>query len=93
MKAADKINWQKKAVNPDKVLEKIEPGMSIFLGTGVAEPRTLVKALQASEEVNLQDLELIQLVSLGDAISIALMEKKGFRHIYAKAPDKNSKTA
>jgi len=32
----------KKIVLPSKVLEIIEPGMSIFIGTGAAEPRTLV---------------------------------------------------
>ncbi len=61
--------WEKKIVTPDQVLEKIKPGMNIFLGTGSAEPRTLVKALTSSEAYNLQDLELLQLVSVGDAIS------------------------
>jgi len=63
------VDWEKKIVSPDEVLAKIEPGMSIFLGTGVSEPRTLVKHLMASQKSNLNDLELIQLVSLGDAIS------------------------
>jgi len=51
--------WKDKIVSPEEVLEKIEPGMSIFLGTGMAEPRTLVKRLMASKQTNLQDLELI----------------------------------
>ena len=59
-----------KTVPPEKALAKIEPGMSIFIGTGVAEPRTLVKALLRSEAGNLQDLELIQIVSLGDVITM-----------------------
>ncbi|NPU82854.1 MAG: GNAT family N-acetyltransferase [Syntrophaceae bacterium] len=63
------LDWQKKMVSPDVVLTKIEPGMSIFLGTGVSEPRTLVKRLMNSNLPNLNDLELIQLVSMGDAIS------------------------
>ena len=62
--------WQEKVVSPEKVLERIEPGMSIFLGTGMAEPRTLVKHLMASAQPNLQDLEMIQLISLGDSLSI-----------------------
>jgi acyl-CoA hydrolase/RimJ/RimL family protein N-acetyltransferase len=62
--------WKKKLVTPDKVFSRIRPGMSIFLTTANAEPRTLVKGLMASEAANLQDLELIQLVSLGDAIPI-----------------------
>ena len=62
--------WKQKIVSPDEVLAKIEPGMSIFLSTGVAEPRTLVKHLMASDQSNLRDLELIQLLSLGDAIPL-----------------------
>jgi acyl-CoA hydrolase/RimJ/RimL family protein N-acetyltransferase len=62
--------WENKVVNPDTVLSRIEPGMSIFLGTGVAEPRTLVKRLRESDMYNLNDLELVQIVSLGDVISL-----------------------
>ncbi len=61
--------WEKQVVAPEVFLSRIEPGMSIFLGTGVAEPRTLVKKLMTSEMGNLTDLELVQIVSLGDAIS------------------------
>jgi len=61
--------WEKQVVAPEVFLSKIAPGMSIFLGTGVAEPRTVVKKLMTSEMSNLTDLELIQIVSLGDAIS------------------------
>jgi acyl-CoA hydrolase/GNAT superfamily N-acetyltransferase len=63
-------NWKSKIVSPDEVLRRIKPGSSIFLGTGLAEPRTLVKALTYSNAPNLTDLELIQLISVGDAISI-----------------------
>lgn len=63
-------DWGNKVVSSEDVLAKIEPGMSIFLGTGVAEPRTLVKHLISSDQDNLCDLELIQLVSLGSAVPI-----------------------
>ncbi len=63
-------DWKKSIVPPETILSKIEPGMSIFLGTGAAEPRTLVKHLMASKLSNLRDLELVQLVSFGDAIPI-----------------------
>ncbi len=63
--------WEDRVVSPDVVLSHIEPGMSIFLGTGVAEPRTLVKRLKESNIYNLTDLELVQIVSLGDVISLA----------------------
>jgi len=73
------VPWQKKIVQPSKVMEKIEPGMSIFIGTGLAEPRTLVKVLMNSEATNLVDLELIQLISLGDAISLEARYPKKYR--------------
>jgi acyl-CoA hydrolase/GNAT superfamily N-acetyltransferase len=64
------VSWKKKIVSPKDVLDHVEPGMSIFVGTGMAEPRTLVKHLMASDQLNLQDLEMIQLISLGDTPSI-----------------------
>jgi acyl-CoA hydrolase len=79
MKHAAKADWQNRVVTPDKVFENIEPGMSIFLGTGVGEPRTLVKHLMASKASNLRDLELIQLVSLGDAISLKALDTNTYR--------------
>jgi acyl-CoA hydrolase/GNAT superfamily N-acetyltransferase len=63
-------SWESKIASPEKVMKMIDPGMSIFLASGVAEPRTLVKHLMASDLTNLKDLELIQAVSLGDAIPI-----------------------
>lgn len=68
---AAKTGWNHKIIPHEKALSKIRPGMSIFLGTGVAEPQSLIRALMASKASNLRDLELIQLVSLGEAISIA----------------------
>ncbi len=68
-----------KSVTPEKVLELIEPGMSVFVGTGAAEPRTLVKHLMASDADNLQDLTLIQLVSLGDAVSLEELQTQKYR--------------
>ncbi|HNS55777.1 MAG TPA: GNAT family N-acetyltransferase [Smithellaceae bacterium] len=60
--------WTKQIVSPEVVLSKIKPGMSVFVGTGVAEPRTLIKCLMESDKDNLTDLDIIQLLSLGDAI-------------------------
>ncbi|MFY9943354.1 MAG: GNAT family N-acetyltransferase, partial [Desulfobacterales bacterium] len=78
MNTPSEDRWRDRIVPPETVLERIEPGMSIFLSTGVAEPRTLVKHLTASGARNLQDLELIQLVSLGDAI--ALQQKRSHKY-------------
>jgi len=66
-------------VSPDAVLKKIKPGMSIFLSTGVAEPRTMVRHIMRSREKNLEDLELVQLVSFGDAISLEALKSQNVR--------------
>jgi acyl-CoA hydrolase/GNAT superfamily N-acetyltransferase len=66
-------------VPPEVVLKKIKPGMSIFLSTGVAEPRTMVRHIMRSREKNLEDLELVQLVSFGDAISMEALKSQNFR--------------
>ena len=60
-------SWEKKIVAPEKVMEKLKPGLNIFLGTGMAEPRTLVKSLMQAKSKKIQDLELLQLGSFGDA--------------------------
>jgi acyl-CoA hydrolase len=73
------MEWRNLVVAPEKVLDQIEPGMSIFLSTGVAEPRTMVRHLAASKKGNLQDLELIQLVSLGDVIAAPQASGAKFR--------------
>ena len=72
-------NWQSTVVKPERVIEKIKPGMSIFLGTAVAEPRTMVRHLMTSTAKNLEDLELIQLVSVGDAVSLRSLQSQNFR--------------
>ncbi len=72
-------DWRNIVSPPDDVLKKIEPGMSIFLGTGAAEPRTMVKRLMAEDRANLTDLELIQLVSFGDAISLESLNSQKHR--------------
>lgn len=69
MEKSNNKNWKEKIVNPEKVLEKITPGMTIFIGTGVSEPLTLFKNLKESRDFSL-DLEIFQLVSLGNAISM-----------------------
>jgi acyl-CoA hydrolase/GNAT superfamily N-acetyltransferase len=79
IKSEDFTKWEDKIVTPEEALERIEPGMKIFLGTGVAEPRTLVKSLVASRANNLLDLELIQIVSLGDVITMKELQTNKFR--------------
>ncbi len=79
MNEKTQMDWESRVVSPEKVLSKIEPGMSIFIGTGAAEPRTLVKHLMASDADNLQDLELFQLLSFGDVISPRELKSNKYR--------------
>jgi acyl-CoA hydrolase len=72
-------NWESSVVSPEVVLKKVKPGMSIFLTTGVAEPRTMVRHIMASEAKNLEDLELVQLASFGELISLESLKSKNFR--------------
>lgn len=66
-------------VSPEEALKDIEPGMSIFIGTGAAEPRTMVRALINSSAPNIQDLELIQIISFGDAVLAEGFSAERFR--------------
>ena len=79
MTAFDPADWKRRTVTPDQALTRFEPGMSIFIGTGVAEPLTMVKALMASSATNLQDLVLTQIVSFGDAISAKELQSQKYR--------------
>jgi acyl-CoA hydrolase len=73
------MTWEEHIVSVERVLHQMRPGMSIFLGTGAAEPRTIVKHLMSSGSGNLQDLELIQLASFGEAISLPNLQAQKFR--------------
>jgi len=57
-------NWQSAVVSPETVIQKIKPGMSIFLGTAVAEPRTMVRHLMKSGVANNRRKETYRGVSL-----------------------------
>lgn len=69
METFDRQKWKEKLVKPDEVMKQLTPGMTIFIGTGVSEPLTLFRHLKESEYSDF-DLEIFQLVSLGDAISM-----------------------
>ncbi|MFK5954019.1 MAG: acetyl-CoA hydrolase/transferase C-terminal domain-containing protein [Desulfobacterium sp.] len=79
MKNEDNLKWKRKVVSPEKALERITPGMTIFIGTGVSEPRTLFRCLKQSKAANILDLDVFQLVSLGDAISIKKEHSSRYR--------------
>jgi acyl-CoA hydrolase/RimJ/RimL family protein N-acetyltransferase len=61
-------NWEEHLVSPETVLNHIKPGMTVFIGTGPAAPRTLITTLLDVDTHNIRDLELIQLSVQGDTI-------------------------
>ena len=74
-----KNDWKDKLVTPEDVLQYIKPGMNIFIGSGAAEPRTLVKSLIESGLSDANDLELIQLTSHSDFISLKNLDYRKYR--------------
>jgi acyl-CoA hydrolase/GNAT superfamily N-acetyltransferase len=77
--SSEKNQWKHQVVSPEEVLAYIKPGMTIFLGSGVAEPRTLMKCLIDSGLSNTNDLELIQLTSHGDILSLKKLDYQNYR--------------
>ena len=73
------MQWQQRVIPPEEILTYIKPGMSIFVGSGVAEPRTLTKQLFASDYPDLHDLELIQLSSQRDFFSLKKLDYQKYR--------------
>ena len=72
-------NWRSKLSDTFMTLKEIQPGMSIFIGTGAAEPRGLVRQLMERNWPNLQDLSLTQLVSLGDTLTLSGLDSQKYR--------------
>ncbi len=64
MKTVD--DYKDKLVSVERVLELIKPGNRVFLGSGPAVPALTVQAIVDSDRKNLLDLEIIQLITLGD---------------------------
>lgn len=72
-------DWKNLIVSPESALASIKSGMSIFLGSGLAEPRTLLDALMRSDRSNTKDLELIQLNSHSDILSLKNLNLQNYR--------------
>ncbi len=80
MSVPNKKNWKSQLVSPATVFSMIKPGMTIFIGTGPATPRTLMKILLDADERNIRDIELIQLAVQGDVIlSIDKIHARNYR--------------
>lgn len=61
--------YQEKLITVDEMLDLIKPGNRIFLSSGPAMPVLSVTEITSSDRHNLQDLEIIQLITLGDYLS------------------------
>ena len=53
--------------------------MSIFVSSGVAEPSTMMQHLMTPGARKIEDIEIIQLLSFGEAISAKALRSKTFR--------------
>jgi acyl-CoA hydrolase/GNAT superfamily N-acetyltransferase len=70
---------QKKLISPEDLLGIIKPGNRIFLSSGPAMPSRSVSTIIGSESANTQDLELIQLLTLGDLLTRECCSEHNFR--------------
>ncbi len=63
-------DWQKNfniaTTTAEKAVKNISPGHRVFLGTGTSQPSLLINAMVARAN-ELMDVEIIQLVTMGDA--------------------------
>ena len=73
------IEYKKKLRTPEEALRCVRSGMRVYIHPGCAEPEVLVKALiQRGSE--LEDVEIVHLMTMGDAGYIAPELEDHFRH-------------
>ena len=73
------IEYKKKLRTPEEALRCVRSGMRVYIHPGCAEPEVLVKALiQRGPEV--EDVEIVHLMTMGDAGYIAPELEDHFRH-------------
>ena len=60
-------SWQDrfgdKVVTPEQAVASVRPGQRVFVGSGAAEPQTLVEALSARSDIS--DTEIVHILTLG----------------------------
>lgn len=71
--------WSAKITTAQAAVARIRPGRRILIGSGAAEPVTLVEALTAHGE-HLADNEIVHLLTLGPAPYVAPEFANRFRH-------------
>ena len=71
--------YRRKLVSADDAVRQIHSGWRVFVGSGCAEPQTLVAAL-CRNAARMHDLELIHLLTLGTADYVDARYAGHFRH-------------
>ncbi len=61
--------YRGKLATVDKIFNLIKPGQRVFISSGTAIPAYFVDQMLKSDNLNLQDLEIIQLITLGEYLS------------------------
>ena len=64
-----RFDYSAKVISEEKLLEKIKPGQKIFISSGAATPGKTLTAITQSDARNIRDLEIIQLITLGNYLS------------------------
>lgn len=64
--------WQARVVPPQQVIELIKPGMTVWIGSGPAEPALLVATVLDAPSLRHRDAEMIQAIAGGPALTAAL---------------------
>lgn len=64
-----RLECRARVISTDQLLEKIKPGQKIFVSSGAATPGKMLSAITQSEARNIRDLEIIQIITLGDYLS------------------------
>jgi len=72
-------DWRSRETSAAAAVAGIRPGASVFVGTACATPRTLVHALEASEE-RLADVELVHFLTDGVVPELGGDPYSRFRH-------------
>jgi len=73
------IEYKKKLRTPEEALRCVQSGMRMYIHPGCAEPEVLVKALIARGPA-VEDVEIVHLMTMGDAGYIAPELESHFRH-------------
>jgi acyl-CoA hydrolase len=73
------IEYKKKLRTPEEALRCVQSGMRVYIHPGCAEPEVLVKALIARGPA-VEDVEIVHLMTMGDAGYIAPELEGHFRH-------------